>query len=134
MSASALGRIYQDGEIIVRQGEVGENMYVIQDGTADVVLEREGREIFLRTLGKGEFIGEMGIFDRDLRSATVRARGQACLLTVDRKTFLRRIHEDPSLAFRVVETMSRRIRELSDEVARLRLGEGLETGHGRPSV
>lgn len=134
MNASTLGRTYRDGEIIVRQGDVGESMYVIQDGAVEVVLERDGREVFLRTLGKGEFIGEMGIFDRDLRSATVRARGEARLLTVDRKTFLRRIHEDPSLAFRVVETMSRRIRELSDEVARLRLEAHLESGHGRPQV
>ena len=134
MNASSLGRIYQDGEIVVRQGDVGESMYVIQDGAVEVVLERDGREIFLRTLGKGEFIGEMGIFERDVRSATVRARGETRLLTVDRKTFLRRIHEDPSLAFRVVEIMSRRIRDLSDEVARLRLDAGLESGHDRSPV
>jgi hypothetical protein len=41
---------------------------------------------------------------------------------VDRVGFLRRIHEDPSLAFRVVQTLSRRVRDLSDEVARLRTG------------
>lgn len=122
MTSSELGRDYKDGEIIVRQGDAGENMYVIQDGTVEVVIERDGKEVFLRELGKGDFIGEMGIFGRDVRSATVRTKGSARLLTVDRKTFLRRIHEDPSLAFRVVETMSQRIRKLSDEVARLRLG------------
>ncbi len=124
MTSSALGRDYRDGEIIVRQGDEGESMYVIQEGSAEVVIERDGKEILLRELGKGQFIGEMGIFGRDVRSATVRAKGPARLLTVDRKTFLRRIHEDPSLAFRVVETMSQRIRELSDEVARLRLEGG----------
>ena len=63
--------------------------------------------------------GEMAIFDRDVRSATVRALGDARVLTVDKKNFMRRVHEDPSLAFRLVETMSRRIRELGEEVARL---------------
>ena len=121
MSESALGRVFHDGEVVVRQGETGDCMYVVQDGNVDVVMDRDGHEVFLRTMGKGEFIGEMGIFERVPRSATVRAKGEARLLSVDRKTFLRRIHEDPSLAFRVVESMSQRIRDLSDEVARLQL-------------
>ncbi len=122
MSDSTLGRVYHDGDIVVRQGDLGDCMFVIQDGAVDVVMHRDGREVFLRTLGKGEFVGEMGIFERVPRSATVRAKGEARLLAVDRKTFLRRIHEDPSLAFRVVETMSKRIRDLSEEVARLHVG------------
>ena len=134
MNHSALGRVYEDGETVVRQGEVGQAMFVVQEGTVDVVLEKEGREILLRQLGKGEFIGEMGIFDHERRSATVRARGTARLLTVDKKSFLRRIHEDPSLAFRVVETLSRRVRELSDEVARLRIAADEGIGHGPPEI
>ncbi|MCK5407408.1 MAG: cyclic nucleotide-binding domain-containing protein, partial [Candidatus Krumholzibacteria bacterium] len=64
--------------------------------------------------------GEMAIFEREVRSASVRARGEARVLTLDKKNFLRRINEDPSLAFRIVQAMSGRIRELSKEVARLR--------------
>ena len=74
----------------------------------------------LRELGEGEFIGEMSIFEREARSATVRALGPARLLTVDKAGFLRRIHQDPSLAFRIVETMSRRIRDLTEQLTRLR--------------
>ncbi len=119
MDTGALGKIYQDGEVIVRQGDVGECMYVIQDGHVEVVIEENGIEVVLAERGEGEFFGEMAIFDRDVRSATVRAKGQVRAITVDKKSFLRRIHKDPSLAFRIVETMSHRIRELSDDVARL---------------
>ena len=119
MDTGALGKIYQDGEVIVRQGDVGECMYVIQDGQVEVVIEENGIEVVLAERGEGEFFGEMAIFDRDVRSATVRAKGQVRAITVDKKSFLRRIHKDPSLAFRLVEMMSSRIRELSDEVARL---------------
>jgi CRP-like cAMP-binding protein len=122
MNAEGLGRTFEDGEVIVRQGEEGDCMYVVQEGQVQVYLEKEGRELPLRVLGKGEFIGEMSIFEREVRSASVRAVGGARLLTVDRVGFLRRIHEDPSLAFRVVQTLSRRVRDLSDEVARLRTG------------
>jgi len=120
MTAGALGKVYQDGETIIRQGEVGDCMYVIQEGQVEVILEDQDREIKLAVRGEGDFIGEMAIFEREVRMATVRALGPARLLTVDKKNFMRRIHEDPSLAFRLVETMSRRIRELSNEVALLK--------------
>jgi CRP-like cAMP-binding protein len=120
MSTGGLGKIYEDGEAIVRQGEVGDCMFVIQEGRARVLLEKDGKEKSLRVAGEGELIGEMAVFEKQVRSATVRALGRVRVLTIDKKNFLRRIAEDPSIAFRVVQTMSRRVRELSDEVARLK--------------
>lgn len=120
MTEGALGRLYEDGEVVVRQGEVGDCLFVVQEGQVEVVAELDGKETLLRELGAGEMVGEMAIFDRIVRSATVRAKGPARLLTVDRKNFLRRVNEDPSIAFRIVETMSRRIRDLSQEVVELR--------------
>jgi CRP/FNR family transcriptional regulator, cyclic AMP receptor protein len=119
MSAGGLGKIYNDGEVIVRQGDVGDCMYVVQSGAVEVVMQRDGKEVPLRRLAKGDVFGEMSLFDREVRSATVRARGEARLLTVDKVTFFSRVHEDPTLAFHIVKTMARRIRELSDEIARL---------------
>ncbi len=120
MNMEALGRLYQDGETIVRQGELGDCMYVVQDGRVEVVVELEGQQIQLNTMGKDEFFGEMAIFDHEIRSATVRALGPARILTVDHRNFLRRIHEDPSLAYRLMQVMSERVRKLSTEVAQLR--------------
>jgi CRP-like cAMP-binding protein len=120
MTRGALGKVYRDGEVIVRQGESGDELFVIQEGRLEILSENEGKETRLRIAGEGELIGEMAVFQRQVRSATVRALGEARVLTVDRKNFLRRINEDPSLAFRLIETMSRRIRELSAEIVRLR--------------
>ena len=120
MATGDLGKIYQEGEIIVRQGDVGDCLYVIQEGQVEILLEKDGKEIRLRVAGKGEIIGEIAVFERVARSATVRALGEVRALTVDKKNFLRRIQEDPTLAFRLVQIMSRRIRELSDEIARLK--------------
>jgi CRP/FNR family transcriptional regulator, cyclic AMP receptor protein len=119
MSQSELGRVFHDGEVVIRQGEPGECMYVVLEGHADVVREHDGSETHLATLGPGDFIGEMSLFERETRSATVRARGEVRMLTVDRRTLLGRIHEDPSLAMKVLERMSKRVRELNIEVARL---------------
>jgi CRP/FNR family cyclic AMP-dependent transcriptional regulator len=120
MRTGELGKIYQDGENIVCQGEIGDCMYVIQEGQVEVISESSGEEVRLAIRGAGEFFGEMAIFERTVRSATVRALGPARILTIDKKKFLRRIQEDPTLAFRIVEIMSRRIRELSEEVSQLK--------------
>jgi len=120
VSEAALGRFYADGEIVARQGDVGDCMFMIQDGEVEIVLEEHGTEVVLRTAGRNELLGEMAIFDRAPRSATIRARGRARILTLDKRNFLRRINEDPSLAFRMIETMSIRVRELSQEVHDLR--------------
>jgi len=125
MENGALGKVYQDSQVIVRQGEVGDCMYVIQEGRVAVIQERDGREVPLAVLGKGDFFGEMALFDREMRSSTVRALGEVRVLTVDKKTFMRRIHEDPSLAFRIVQQMSQRIREMDGELGRIKGNVGM---------
>jgi len=119
VSEGALGRVFEDGEIVVRQGDEGEHMYVVQDGVVEIVREENGHETVLRQAGRNEVLGEMAIFDRQPRSATIRAKGRARILTLDKRNFLRRINEDPSLAFRMIETMSARVRELSQQVTEL---------------
>ena len=119
-----LGRTFSDGELICAQGEAGDCMYVIQHGKVVVTRSDDGREIEIGELGRGDIFGEMSIFDKRPRSATVRARGPATILTLDKRAFLRRVHEDPSLAFRLMKKMSERIRDQHariDELAR-RLG------------
>ena len=120
MVQGALGKDFKDGEIIVHQGDVGDSMFVIQEGQVEVLMETNGEETRLRVAREGEFMGEMAIFEKENRSATLRALGEVRILTIDKKNFLRRVHEDPSLAFRIAQTMSSRIRELSDEIARLK--------------
>jgi len=120
MSKGALGKVYENGEIIFRQGEIGDSMYVVQEGEVEVFVEKDDKEVRLRVLGEGESVGEMAIFTREVRSATVRALGRVRVLTVDKRNFLARVQEDPSLAFRILETLSRRIRDLSDEVVLLK--------------
>jgi CRP-like cAMP-binding protein len=119
MESGALGRTYEPGEIIIKQGDVGECMLVIQEGQVALVREQSGEEVFLGVRSAGEFLGEMAIFEKEVQMATVRALSQVRVLTVDKKNFLRRIHEDPSLAYRLFQLMSRRIRELSQQVTML---------------
>ncbi|HUV12145.1 MAG TPA: cyclic nucleotide-binding domain-containing protein [Acidobacteriota bacterium] len=122
MKSSALGRNYADKEYIIRQGEVGDCMYVVQLGKVEVVREEGGAEVPLAVLEEGDFFGEMALFEQDVRSATVRSLGESCVLTVDRKTLLGRVQEDPSLAFNILRTLSNRIRKLNEELGRATRG------------
>ncbi len=114
-----LGTIYRDGEAIVREGELGKCMFVIQAGRVEVVHGDDGGAQRLAVLGEGDFFGEMALFGEAERSATVRAVGEARVLKVDKRTLLRRIHEDPMLALNLLESLSARIRRLNDQVVRL---------------
>jgi len=121
MVSGALGKVYRDGEEIIRQGNTGESMYVVQSGKVEVVLNTaDGGEKHLAYLEAGNFFGEMSVFEKEVRSATVRAAGEARVLKIDKKTLLRRIREDPLLAVNLLKTMSHRIRALNTELARQR--------------
>ena len=123
-----LGKTYHPGEIIVRQGEIGDCMYVIQEGDVDVLKEKNGTHTVVDTMHSGEIFGEMAIIDRTVRSSTVRASTEARVMTIDKKTFLRRIQEDPALALTVLKAMSQRVRNLDLEVASLKQQLSQQTG------
>jgi CRP-like cAMP-binding protein len=111
--------VYAHGQPIVKQGETGACMYVVQAGEVEVVQAGARGERILAVLGPGEFFGEMAIFEKEVRSATVRARGEARVMTVDNKTLLRRIHEDPLLAVNLLRTLSKRLRDLNATVGQM---------------
>ena len=115
-----LGKVFEDGEVIVRQGEIGDQMFVVQAGTVEVLLEGASQEERLSVLGDREFFGEMALFDKEARSATVRALGEARVLTVDKRTLLKRLKEDPLLAYNLLQIMSTRVRDLNDQLAAAR--------------
>ncbi len=128
-----LGREYADGEVICREGEAGDRMYVIQSGRAAVFHKEGGVNVIVGELKNGDIFGEMSIFDRKPRSATVCAKGPARVLTLDKRAFLRGVHEDPSLAYRILEGMSQRIRRLDEEVSQLkRWSAPVQAPLGRP--
>lgn len=120
MDDGALGKPYADGEVICRQGEPGDRMFVMQAGRAVVSFEANGHAVELGELAPGDIFGEMAIFERQPRSATVRAKGDARVLTLDKVGFLRRVHEDPSLAYRILQAMSHRLRGLAVDFSRAR--------------
>jgi hypothetical protein len=73
MATGELGKVYQDGEVIICQGEEGTCMYVIQEGQVEVVLEGDGQEVRIGVRGPGEW-----------RSSTVMYAQPQCVLWASR--------------------------------------------------
>lgn len=132
MKTTNPGRVYQNGEVIMRKGEEADCMYVVQSGEVVVMLERvcdsqpeslTGAR-HLSVLKAGDSFGEMSLFAEQARSATVVARGTTRVVRIDKRSFLDRVHEDPSIAFQILKKLSERICALNDEVQRLRGAAG----------
>ena len=117
MKESVLGRTYEDGEIICQEEDEGNCMFVVQSGTVEVSKNLPEGETVLRTMTKGEIFGEIALFDPKSRSATVRAKGEAIVLRVDKKGFFEKSLIDPTLTFNIILEMSKRIRDLTHELS-----------------
>ena len=114
---TTLGKLYRDGEVIIQKGEHGDCIYVIQEGQVEVVDHNGNGEVKLAVLNNTEFFGEMGLFEKDVRSCTVRALGDVRVMTIDKKNFYQTIQKDPTVAYRLLERMSRRLRDTNKRLA-----------------
>ena len=104
--ASGAERSFAAGETIVREGEPGDELFVILDG--DVRVERDGRQ--LRTFGVGDVFGEVAVLDRHPRSADVVAIGEVRCLTISRETLRETLAAEPRAAWALLEILAGRLR------------------------
>lgn len=116
MKNGELGKIYPRGAVIFREGEKGDVMYVIQGGSVGISRKIDAKDVRIATLGPGEILGEMALFDMQDRSATAIVETEARILTIDKHKLFATISRDPTLAFKIIETMSKRIRRLNEEL------------------
>jgi CRP-like cAMP-binding protein len=115
-----LGIEFDAGTYLFRQGEDGDRLYVVLEGEVELLLKHEGHEVRIAGCGVGETIGEEVLFESGRRTADARAVNKVRVLGVDRRNFLRRASKDPMLVFGILKQLSRRVRELGTELARLR--------------
>jgi CRP-like cAMP-binding protein len=85
------------GEFVVKEGDPGDHMFIIVEGKVRVMLKRGKKEITLATLEKGNFFGEMSLFGKNPRSATVQALTDLKLLKITREDIDRIGESNPKL-------------------------------------
>jgi HEAT repeat protein len=102
---------YLVGEAVVREGDEGDDLYVLLEGAVDCFKNHGTKEeIFLSTLTTGMYFGEIAIFDSAPRSATVVVTNDARLLSLDGERFKQLIVQTPEIAFEIFRVLTARIR------------------------
>jgi serine phosphatase RsbU (regulator of sigma subunit) len=102
---------HEPGAYLCHQGEIGDSLYVVRQGSLEVLLSAgTPDEMLLRVCGPGEYVGEMGlIMPKGLRTASVRVRDRARVWVISREKFGEIIHRWPILADTLIEILSERL-------------------------
>lgn len=102
------------GELIIKEGDVGNSMYFIIDGKVKIFKKHLGKELELAVLEDGDFFGEMALLDEFPRSASVVALADCRLHELSKSDFQEIIEEYPRLGVKIVSSianeLSKRIR------------------------
>lgn len=78
---------FEPGQEIFRQGDLGDRIYIISRGKAEVIHDNDGRDISLALLGPGEYFGEMALLNQTTRNATVRCLESLDVLSIHKREF-----------------------------------------------
>jgi HEAT repeat protein len=102
---------YLPGEIILREGDLGGEFYLLLEGAVDVYLNYGAADQeCIRALGAADYFGEMAIFDDQPRSATIVARDHTRLLVLDGASLKELIVKMPEIAFDLMRVLATRLR------------------------
>jgi NADH:ubiquinone reductase (H+-translocating) len=101
---------FEPGDFIFRQGDLGNSVYVIEEGECEILREQEGVQRPLATLGRGEYFGEMALLSDGTRNATVCARSSMNVLIIPKRDFNKLRHSVPAFGEVFCKLAERRAR------------------------
>jgi CRP-like cAMP-binding protein len=127
---------YEDGDIVVDEGEAADCAFVILEGEADIYAKTKakanseagvgGGEVVVGTLRANQLLGELGVLTSSPRAATIRARGRLMMLRINGDMFLKLLAENPPVALDVMRQLSgklvlahRQYEELQDKLQQI---------------
>src|SRR5207248_216183 len=118
LARRARTRAYAVQEIILRQGDVGNELFILESGEVVVTAQRPGEApLEVARLGPGAFFGEMGALTGEPRTATVRATRECKVLVVDKAALAEVFESSPELAGHVSQTIARRQADLGTRLS-----------------
>ena len=109
-------KVVPDGDVVVRVGDHGAEMYVIKSGRVRISRPMGGRTVVLSELGPGEFFGEMSLLESLPRDADAVSVGESRLLVLNAGSLLVRLRRDPTFALEMLHRLSGRVRALNAEL------------------
>ena len=124
ISDKMISRHYESGKFIFLEDSEGEQCFFVVQGSVKVTrLSKDGREVILSMLGKGNFFGEMSLLDGHPRSANVTTMQETELLMLRRADFLRLIQNKPQIAVKLLAVLASRLRKTDRKIKGLALSD-----------
>ena len=114
-----ISRTYAAGDTIFADGELGTEMYIIQEGEVFIIKRLRGEDHVLSRLEKGDFFGEMAILESTPRTADAIAQTEVKALAINGSTFDEMLRKTPEIAVRIIRKYSKRLREANDLLEKL---------------
>lgn len=112
---------YANGDIIVSEGIVSNNAYIILEGKVNITKKVDKKSILINSLSKGEVFGEMGMISQSTRSASVVAVGNVTIGVIDREQFEATVSQLPEDIQAIVKALVDRLRYTSDQLSKIGL-------------
>ncbi len=121
-------QIYAAGDTIFTQGELGTDMFIIQDGEVNIVKHIAGESHVLSKLEKGDFFGEMAVLESVPRTADAVAVTEVRVVVINGARFDEMLRKNPEVAVRIIRKYSKRLREANSLLERL-VGKEVDVDH-----
>ena len=114
-------RRYPAKSTIIYAGDQGDRLYYIIKGSVTVVIEddSDGKEMILAYLNPGDYVGEMGLFDQEHRSAWIRTKTECEVGEISYSKFIELSHKHPEFLFAISKQIAQRLRDTTRKVSDL---------------
>jgi len=119
---------YSGGERIFAQGELGTEMFIIQEGEVEIVKHIGGESHVLSRLEKGDFFGEMALLEALPRTADAVAVSDVKVVAINGSRFDEMLRKNPEVAVRIIRKYSKRLREANTLLEKL-VGRDVDIDH-----
>jgi CRP-like cAMP-binding protein len=108
-------REFKDGELIFKEGDLGRDLYIIQEGAALIKKKTPKGELILAEFHRGDFFGDMALLQNIPRFASAYSLGSSKILILQPGGFLLKIRRDPTFAFEMIQQLSSRLKATSEK-------------------
>jgi CRP-like cAMP-binding protein len=119
---------FSAGDMIFSQGDLGTDMFIIQDGEVEIIKHINGESHILSHLERGDFFGEMALLEAAPRTADAIAKTEVKVLVINGSRFDDMLKKNPEIAVRIIRKYSKRLREANTLLERL-VGREVDADH-----
>ena len=112
--------VFKPGQMLCKQGDVGDAAFIIIDGTADVMVNAPGGPLAVAELGPNDIVGEIAILCDVPRTATVQAKSEVTSLKITKDLFFRMITDFPEMGIEIMRVLAHRLEQTTAQLREAR--------------